>query len=56
MEPDPRGSTGLGGTGGGANLSWGTNIVAIDYKTGRFRGARESTVAARVCWLNAPPP
>ena len=36
MEPDPRGSMGLGGTGGGANLSWGTNIVAIDYKTGKI--------------------
>ena len=28
MEPDPRGSMGLGGTSGGANLNWGTNIVA----------------------------
>ena len=35
MDPDPRGSMGLGGTGGGAGLSWGTFIVAIDYKTGK---------------------
>jgi alcohol dehydrogenase (cytochrome c) len=36
MEPDPRGSMGLGGTSGGGSLSWGTNIVAIDYRTGRI--------------------
>ncbi len=36
MDPDPRGSMGLGGTGGGGNLSWGTQIVAIDYKTGKI--------------------
>jgi alcohol dehydrogenase (cytochrome c) len=35
MEPDPRGSMGLGGTTGGGNLTWGTNIDAIDYKTGK---------------------
>jgi alcohol dehydrogenase (cytochrome c) len=35
MDPDPRGSMGLGGTGGGANLNYGTNLVAIDYRTGR---------------------
>jgi len=35
MDPDPRGSMGLGGTGGGAGLSWGTFIIAIDYKTGK---------------------
>ena len=35
MEPDPRGSMGLGGTGGGASLGWGTNLIAIDYKTGK---------------------
>jgi alcohol dehydrogenase (cytochrome c) len=36
MEPDPRGSMGLGGTSGGGNLSWPTNIIAIDYKTGKI--------------------
>jgi alcohol dehydrogenase (cytochrome c) len=41
MEPDPRGSMGLGGTGGGANLSWGTNIVAVDYKTGKVTWRKE---------------
>ena len=41
MEPDPRGSMGLGGTTGGANLSWGTNIVAIDYKTGKISWRKE---------------
>ena len=35
MDPDPRGSMGLGGTGGGAGLSWGTFIDAIDYRTGK---------------------
>jgi alcohol dehydrogenase (cytochrome c) len=36
MDPDPRGSMGLGGTGGGASLNWGTYIIAIDYKTGKI--------------------
>jgi alcohol dehydrogenase (cytochrome c) len=36
MDPDPRGSMGLGGTGGGGNLSWGTSIIAIDYQTGNI--------------------
>jgi alcohol dehydrogenase (cytochrome c) len=36
MDPDPRGSMGLGGTTGGGNLNWGTNILAIDYKTGKI--------------------
>jgi alcohol dehydrogenase (cytochrome c) len=35
MEPDPRGSMGLGGTGGGASLNYGTFLDAIDYKTGK---------------------
>jgi len=34
MEPDPRGSMGLGGTGRGSSLSWGTAIIAIDYRNG----------------------
>ena len=41
MDPDPRGSMGLGGTGGGAKCSWGTNIVAIDYKTGKIAWRKE---------------
>ncbi len=36
MDPDPRGSMGLGGTGGGAGLNWGTHIIAMDYKTGKI--------------------
>ena len=35
MDPDPRGSMGLGGTGGGASLNYGTFLDAIDYKTGK---------------------
>ncbi len=34
-DPDPRGSMGLGGTTGGASLSYGTFVDAIDYKTGK---------------------
>ena len=41
MEPDPRGSMGLGGTSGGGNLGWGTNIVAVDYKTGNVKWRKE---------------
>src|SRR5215472_4345021 len=41
MDPDPRGSMGLGGTGSGANMSFGTNIVAIDYKTGKVAWRHE---------------
>jgi alcohol dehydrogenase (cytochrome c) len=41
MEPDPRGSMGLGGTSGGGNLSWGTYIIAIDYKTGKVAWRKE---------------
>jgi alcohol dehydrogenase (cytochrome c) len=41
MEPDPRGSMGLGGTTGGGNLSWGTFIVGIDYKTGKVAWRKE---------------
>jgi len=43
MDPDPRGSMGLGGTGSGANMSFGTNIVAIDYKTGKVAWRHELT-------------
>jgi alcohol dehydrogenase (cytochrome c) len=41
MDPDPRGSMGLGGTGGGGNLSWPTNIEAVDYKTGKVSWRHE---------------
>ncbi len=42
MDPDPRGNMGLGGTGGGGgNLSWGSHLVAIDYKTGKVAWRRE---------------
>jgi len=41
MEPDPRGSMGLGGTSGGGNLSFGTYIVAVDYKTGQIKWRKE---------------
>lgn len=36
MDPDPRGSMGLGGTMSGGFLSYGTFIDAIDYKTGKI--------------------
>ena len=36
MEPDPRGSMGLGGISGGGGVSLGANIVALDYKTGKI--------------------
>jgi alcohol dehydrogenase (cytochrome c) len=41
MDPDPRGSMGLGGTGGGANLNWGTFVEAIDYTTGKVSWRHE---------------
>jgi alcohol dehydrogenase (cytochrome c) len=41
MDPDPRGSMGLGGTGGGASLSWPTYIDAIDYTTGKVTWRHE---------------
>ena len=39
LEPDPRGSMGLGGTGGGGGASYGTFLDAIDYKTGKVEVA-----------------
>jgi alcohol dehydrogenase (cytochrome c) len=36
MEPDPRGSMGLGGITGGGGVSLGNTIVAVDYKTGKI--------------------
>jgi alcohol dehydrogenase (cytochrome c) len=34
MEPDPRGSMGLGGVSSGGGVSLGGNMLALDYKTG----------------------
>jgi alcohol dehydrogenase (cytochrome c) len=63
MEPDPRGSMGLGGTGGGGSLSWGTNLVAIDYTTGDVKWRKELSggssgllsTAGGVIFLTNPP-
>jgi alcohol dehydrogenase (cytochrome c) len=63
MEPDPRGSMGLGGTSGGGNLSWGTNLVAIDYRTGNIVWRKELnggsagllTTAGGLLFLSNPP-
>jgi alcohol dehydrogenase (cytochrome c) len=41
IDPDPRGSMGLGGTMGGGGLSYGTYIDAIDYKTGKVAWRHE---------------
>jgi alcohol dehydrogenase (cytochrome c) len=41
MDSDARGSMGLGGTANGANLSWGTNLIAIDYRTGKISWRKE---------------
>jgi alcohol dehydrogenase (cytochrome c) len=41
MDPDPRGSMGLGGAGGGASFNFGTNIDAIDYTTGLVKWRHE---------------
>jgi alcohol dehydrogenase (cytochrome c) len=63
MEPDPRGSMGLGGTTGGGNLSWGTHLVAIDYRNGNIVWRKELnggstgllTTAGGLLFLNNPP-
>ena len=41
IDPDPRGSMGLGGTAGGGGLSYGSFIDAIDYKTGQVAWRHE---------------
>ncbi|MCU1326563.1 MAG: acido-empty-quinoprotein group [Bryobacterales bacterium] len=43
LEPDPRGSMGLGGIGSGGGASWPTYIDAIDYKTGKVKWRHEIT-------------
>ena len=50
MDPDPRGSMGLGGTGGGANLIWGTQHRRDRLQDRQDRlAARRSTAAAPDC-------
>ncbi len=63
MEPDPRGSMGLGGTSSGGNLSFGTNLVAVDYRNGSIRWRKRLTggsvgllsTAGGVLFLSNPP-
>ena len=43
LEPDPRGSMGLGGIASGGSFSYGTFLDAIDYKTGKVRWRHELT-------------
>jgi alcohol dehydrogenase (cytochrome c) len=43
LEPDPRGSMGLGGIGGGGGASYGTFVDAIDYKTGNVKWRHQLT-------------
>jgi alcohol dehydrogenase (cytochrome c) len=46
IDPDPRGSMGLGGTMGGGGLSYGVHIAAIDYKTGKVAWRHEISGSA----------
>ncbi len=41
IDPDPRGSMGLGGTMNGGNLNYGSFLDAIDYKTGKVAWRHE---------------
>jgi len=43
LEPDPRGSMGLGGIASGGSFSYGTFLDAIDYKTGKVKWRHELT-------------
>ncbi len=43
LEPDPRGSMGLGGIASGGSMSYGTFVDAIDYKTGKVKWRHELT-------------
>ena len=43
LEPDPRGSMGLGGIASGGSFSYGTFLDAIDYKTGKDKWRHELT-------------
>ncbi len=49
MDPDPRGSMGLGGTMSGAFLSYGSFIDAIDYKTGKIVWRHEVVEGLLAC-------
>jgi alcohol dehydrogenase (cytochrome c) len=48
IDPDPRGSMGLGGTMGGASISYGAFIDAIDYKTGEVAWRHEISGSAGI--------
>ena len=62
LEPDPRGSMGLGGISGGGGISFGTFLDAIDYKTGKVVWRHELTngsvgltsTAGGVLFLSSP--
>jgi alcohol dehydrogenase (cytochrome c) len=46
IDPDPRGSMGLGGTMGGGGVSYGSYIDAIDYRTGEVVWRHENEGSA----------
>ena len=46
LEPDPRGSMGLGGIASGGSMSYGTFLDAIDYKTGKVKWRHELTAGS----------
>lgn len=46
IDPDPRGSMGLGGTMGGGGISYGSYIDAIDYRTGEVVWRHENEGSA----------
>jgi alcohol dehydrogenase (cytochrome c) len=52
IDPDPRGSMGLGGTMGGGGLSYGSNIDAIDYRTGEVIWRHETSGSAGLLTTN----
>jgi alcohol dehydrogenase (cytochrome c) len=48
IDPDPRGSMGLGGTMGGGGVNYGSYIDAIDYRTGEVVWRRENEGSAGI--------
>ena len=48
IDADPRGSMGLGGTNSGANVSYGSYIDAIDYRTGEVVWRHENDGSAGI--------
>jgi alcohol dehydrogenase (cytochrome c) len=48
IDPDPRGSMGLGGTLGGGGVSYGSYIDAIDYRTGEVVWRHENEGSAGI--------